>query len=241
MVERNLSNTNIQLKRGEIQMILTPEKLLRIQRTSKELNKVTKKNLSFSETRSLCSNIPVRKASWSLGGLKKLTSSEAIHLILHLPEMNKDWRFAVWMELTCLPKKYQYQGKWEIVHQLLRNYKSMETMVNTLLNNGYSENAIFGIVRDKTLSRLEKINIYDPYRHKVNKPQRKRGYNDHGSRKEDHKWLPWNAYAIEEQVKEDRESELLDLHPNFKLSIWHRIKSSLTHNNNHKEKNLNEE
>lgn len=126
-----------------------------------------------------------------------------------------------------LPKKYQYQGDWELVHQLLRNRDNLERKVNILLEKGYTARTIFGMLHDKNLSRLKKINLYDPYRHKVVKPQRKRGYNDHGSRKEIHKWLPWNAYATTEAPKIDKEGELINVHPNYSTFMWHRICSLL--------------
>ena len=178
--------------------------------------------------------------SWCLGGLKNLSSREAIVLSLQLPYMHRDWAFAIWMELTVLPKKYQYQGDWELVHQLLRNRTNKEVQLNILLENGYTGRKLFGMLNDKALSRLTKINLYDPYRHKVTKPQRKRGYNDHGSRREDHKWLPWNAYAVSETPKVDKEQELIDIHPNLSRTLWERIKSQVSIKTTTKE-NLNEE
>lgn len=215
-------------------MILSQERFLEIQKISKEVSRITKRDLSLSETRSLCSDIPRTKLSWSLGGLKKISSRESIVLILQLHQMHRNWAFAIWMELYHLPKKFQYQGDWELVHQLLRNRTSLERQINTILEYGYSTSALFGMLMDKNLSRLKKINIYDPYRQKVVNPQRKRGYNDHGSRREDHKWLPWNAFSSPDMPKRDSEKELIDITPNFTTSIWHRIKTSLTKNTNHK-------
>lgn len=209
-------------------MILTQSQLLEIKRTTKEVTRVVTRELSFSETRSLCLHIPVSKCSWSLGGLRNLSSREAIVLCLQLPMMHRDWRFAIWMEVFNLPKKYQYEGDWNIVHSLLRNRDSLERMITILLENKFSNRKIFGLLNDKALNRLTKIGLFDPYRHKVKKPQRKRGYNDHGSRKELHKWLPWNAYAVPDQKKIDKENELLDIHPTFTNILWHRIKSQLS-------------
>jgi len=216
-------------------MILNQSQLLEIKKVAKEATRLTMRELSFSETRSLYSHIPVRKASWALGGLKKLSSNEAIVLSLQLPNLHRDWRFAIWIEIINLPKKYQYQGNWNIVHQLLRNRDSLERQITILFSNNFSKRQIFGLLNDKGLSRLSKINIYDPYRHKITLPQRKRGYNDHGSRKEIHKWLPWNAYALPDQPKINKESELIDVHPNFTNYLWNRIKSHLSQNTTTKE------
>lgn len=217
-------------------MILTQSRLLELKKLSKEVTRVAKNDLSFSETRSLCSHIPRGRQSWSVGGLKNLSSREAIVLCLQLNEMHPDWAFAIWMEIFPLPKKYQYEGEWNIVHNLLRNRTSLERKINILLENGYTARKLFGMLHDKSLKRLNKIGLYDPYRHKINRPQRKRGYNDHGSRKEDHKWLPWNAYAVSDAPKKDKETELIDIHPNFKESIWRRIQSSILKNTTTKEK-----
>lgn len=218
-------------------MALTYERLLEIQKITKEFQRVARRNLSLSETRSLCSHIPVSRMSWCLGGLKRLSAKEAIVLCLQLTEMHRDWAFSIWMEIFPLPKKYQYEGDWEIVHQLLRNRTSLERKVNILLERGYTARSIFGMLHDKGLSRLSKIGLYDPYRHKVKRPQRKRGYNDHGSRRESHRWLPWNAYAISEKPKIDREHELMDVTPNFTSYLWHRIKTSLTPTSNNQRRN----
>lgn len=216
-------------------MILTQSRLLELKKLSKEVSKVVTRDLSLSETRSLCLHLPIRKMSWCLGGLKNLSSREAIVLSLQLPYMHRDWAFAIWIELTALPKKYQYQGDWELVHQLLRNRTNKEVQLNLLLENKYTARKLFGMLNDKALSRLKKINLYDPYRHKVTKPQRKRGYNDHGSRREDHKWLPWNAYAVSEVPKVDKENELIDIHPNLSRTLWERIKSQVSRKSTTKE------
>jgi len=212
----------------ELKLGLLPEERILIDRIKKEVTKVLSKRLSFSETRSLQSHIPVRKFSWGIGGLKKLSSREAIVLCLQLTNFHKDWKYAIWFELYQLPKKYQYQGVWNIVHMLLRNRDSLERMIFILLGNGYTAREIFGMLNDKNLHRLKNLNLFDPHRTKVNYPQRKRGYNDHGSRKDSHKWLPWNAYAVPDIPKVDKEKELIQLHPNFHNVIWSRIKSQLS-------------
>lgn len=225
-------------KRGEVEMNLTPNRLMEISKITKEIQRLTMRELSFSETRSLQSHIPVRKFSWGVGGLKKLSSREAIVLCLQLTNFHKDWKYAIWFELFQLPKKYQYQGVWNIVHMLLRNRDSLERMVFILLGNGYTAREIFGMLNDKNLHRLKNINLYDPHRTKVNYPQRKRGYNDHGSRKDSHKWLPWNAYATEDIPKIDKEKELIQLHPFLHNVMWNRIKSHLSTKPTTKEKSI---
>lgn len=225
--ETNFNTTNKKGKKVNM-MNLTQDRLTEVSKYVKEITRITMRELSFSETRSLQSHIPVRQYSWSLGGLKNLSSREAIVLCLQLTNFHKDWKYTVWFELVNLPKKYQYQGEWDLVHKLLRNRDSLERMVWILIGNGYTAREIFGMLNDKNLTRLRKLNLFDPNRHKVNRPQRKRGYNDHGSRKDSHKWLPWNAYAEQEQLKIDKEEELINVFPQFHNYMWHRIKSHLS-------------
>jgi len=196
-------------KEKEVILLNTTENKVfyqRVDKATREFQRLAKKVLSSSETKSLYSNIPPERLSWNLGGLKGLTAREAMGIALYLPLINKEWSTFLRLELEQLAYKYKYQGLWRKTHKLLRLYQLNE-MIYFFIEEIASESELFGNYRKLALQRLKKINLYDPNRTPIVEAQRKRGYNDHGSRREDHKWLPKDIHLGANPIKEDyRES-----------------------------------
>lgn len=165
-----------------------------VEKVTREVRLEIRRRLSCSETMSLCSDIPNKSYGWNIGGIRKgLTSREAISLVLYISEINEDWAILLREEINEMCYLKRYQGMWIKVHKLNKLYR-LEHKVYRLLEEGYSENEIFGNYIKLGYYRLKKINLYDPNRGPIVYPIRKRGYNDHGSRQEDHRWLPKDVF-----------------------------------------------
>lgn len=66
----------------------------------------------------------------------------------------------------------------------------------------------FGNILSKKVN-LNKYLSVSPLRKKVLRPERKRGYHDHGSRVPSHKWVPrsdWSLTALQNEIEEKRKS-----------------------------------
>jgi len=140
--------------------------------------------ISPSETMSLYSDNP--EGELFLGGLKRLTSREALALVLCFDKEDPVWWYLREKILDdCY--RYKYKGNWRLVQKLL-----MINDDNLLLRRfleDHSSQEIFGnllVLANKRISKMQIHKRYTP----VKLPQRKRGYNDHGSRRDDSKWLP---------------------------------------------------
>lgn len=166
-----------------------------IDRTKKQILRKVTERISFSETRSLYSHLPIGKLSWRIGGLKNLSAKEALGLALIVPFIPSEFKFLLRVELQDLAYHKRYEGDW-IVVQKLSEAESVDLVLwKFLILEERNPREIFGNLLPQALERLSRIELYDPnYHRRINKPQRKRGYNDHGSRKDSHKWLPKDVH-----------------------------------------------
>lgn len=207
-------------KRGEtVRPLQGREFQIRVEKVTTEIRRATKKNLSCSETRSLCSDIPAKSYRWNLGGLKGLSAREAIALLLYSNQIHNSYDTLIRIELERLCQYKKYQGLWMLVHKLLKLYY-LDERVHVLLESHVSENEIFGNYLGAGLERLKKINLYDPLRGSIKKPQRKRGYNDHGSRREDSKWRETNYWSGPNPPKPDHSKLYQTKRKHFLNFLW---------------------
>lgn len=147
--------------------------------------------LEDPETQALYSILPERLCrEVRFSGLKNLTAREALGLTLILLTKPTPLGFLVLDEIGQLCRKNKYQGTWMDVHHILKvNFPDL--VLYTLLERGYSFRDVFGNILK--LGRVALCNVKilsQEIRLPVKKPQRKRGYDDHGSRRPEDKWLP---------------------------------------------------
>lgn len=161
-----------------------------VEKVTRELRLETKRRLSCSETMSLYSDIPERYLGQDLGGIRKnLKAREALSLVLLISEINPSYENLIRIEISEICYLKQYQGLWLKVQRLCE-LKELDHKVYFLLEKGFSPNEIFGNMIKPGVERLKKIKFFNPNRGIITYPIRKRGYKDHGSRRESHLWLP---------------------------------------------------
>lgn len=101
---------------------------------------------------------------------------------------------------------YRLEGKWSIVQEILERTTNLSVyQVWSIILRNLSPQDWFGNfvpLMTKAIRSLRYRCIYSSVvsdTRKVNKPQRKRGYNDKGTQRPSHKWLP---KFLEVEVKE---------------------------------------
>lgn len=99
-----------------------------------------------------------------------------------------------------------YEGTWGFLASLLESPGSKEEVAKLLLTR-YSTNAIFGTIVPKAVKMRNRLAYVDIKNRQGPKPipkQRKRGYDDKGSRRPDVKWLPSTYPELEGPPRADR-------------------------------------
>jgi hypothetical protein len=189
-----------------------------VRNSSKEFLKELER-ISFSETMSLYSHIPHDGNDFVITGLKNLSSREAIGLVLAVDEFHPEWASLIRIELENLCYLKRYQGLWRTTHRLLKLYR-LDQKIFILFEMGFSQRTLFGNILKLAKVRIKKIGIYKTMKTKVVYPQRKRGYNDHGSRKEDSKWLPKDIHLGANPVREDYRTRYKNKKKSFFNFLW---------------------
>lgn len=181
----------------------SPRSSSKLEEVQGEILRNTKKRISSSETMSLYSDIP--EWEFYVGGLKGLSSREAIGLILCFPRDH--WLYwEVQEEIIQQARKYKYQGDWYIVQKLIEiQYYSLQ--LNIILEI-FNTNQIFGNFITLGSNRINRIKVQKRLNPKIKYPQRKRGYNDHGSRKDDSLWLPKDVHIGPNPERPDRTEKI---------------------------------
>lgn len=89
---------------------------------------------------------------------------------------------------------------------------SKEKMITYLYETKrYTGNEIFGNILKKDILELSKILKIKRTNRKIVRPQRRRGYNDHGSMRFPETWLPDSDYTLtEQQLKKEKRLYLLN-------------------------------
>lgn len=201
------------MKKKNIQLVIEPEggesemnsnftqsKFIRVNKIADNINEIVQRRISPSETMSLYPDLSDH-ISRKMGGLKEITATESIALILTFPR-NSILYSTLLLELSERALKYQYQGKWIFVQKLCE-LRFLDLQLYKLLEIGITEETIFGNLIKLGLNRLKRI-TYFRILYQPKYPKRKRGYNDHGSRREDSRWLPRDVHLGPNPPKRDR-------------------------------------
>jgi hypothetical protein len=120
----------------------------------------------------------------------KISSREAISLALIVNQLDPLLKFSLILEIEKLCFNHQYEGKWLICNTIIQLSEDEEKLFYFLEIEKYSERELFGNYLGQIENSLKKVILRDRRKQKVTKPQRKRGYNDHGSMRPSHRWLP---------------------------------------------------
>lgn len=160
------------------------------------------------------------------------TSREAISVLLALVLIRPGWSSYYFIESVAenihnMARKYMFEGKWKVVGELLSQqdfFSAGEYGFLRILEKYYSEQDFFGNVLPQTYRMIDTwfrtSSDYRPYRKPsdekllLSKPRRRvrrRGYNDKGSRRPSHKWLPGKDLFLEEQ--EEQRQKFLSQYP----------------------------
>jgi len=110
------------------------------------------------------------------------------------------WNHGYWRDLA-LEKIFQrarnanFQGNWMLVKEYLQDIQNTEEKAFLFLRKHFHPRDIFGnlVPLMKRLSRCIRVGTPAPPR--VRKPQRKRGYDDKGTLRLSHKWLPEQVHS----------------------------------------------
>lgn len=172
----------------------------------------------IAEETSLCSDNPMEL--WCSGEF--LTdANRALAVLAVLPLVcpstrNYSCLHSLREHIAKMVDNYRHEGKWEIVGRILSTttslqvYDSWMIIMENMTPNEWFGNFVPLLVQALKSLRWRKVYQFvteDP--RPVRKPQRKRGYNDKGSQRPPHKWLPRNAYVRKDileptKVKEPR-------------------------------------
>jgi len=96
-----------------------------------------------------------------------------------------------------------------LLRQML--YSKAECLIFLLETSLWHSRDFFGNIVPMILSQLRKLSWKRTFLKRVKKPQRKRGYNDHGSKAPSHRWLPKFDWSLTEAQNEKEKMELTQL------------------------------
>lgn len=133
--------------------------------------------------------------SWKIpycqGALDYLAAYLATYFII--PEDCDYLRFLLLEKIFYLGNRNNWEGRWEVFKTLesLNDLTyNLPDVLESLVENHFSEDDIFGNIVPRVVKYVQNMKLVKQRPKKVRYPQRKRGYSDKGSRREDHKWLP---------------------------------------------------
>lgn len=171
----------------------------------------------FSHETSLCSDNPMELF---VSAEFLVTAKDALATLAVLPLATPSTRNFAFMEkirnhISLMASKYRYEGDWRLVGEILTNtdslsvYQTWKVILGNMTSHDFFGNFVPRMVAAMKAMRLRRryTSVVEDTR-PVKYPQRVSGYNDKGSRRPDHKWMPREAYAREElhqmPVKEPR-------------------------------------
>lgn len=120
----------------------------------------------------------------------------------------KDERMRLYLRLELERISY-FTENWVII--LLLNSK-VEMKLFLLNSDLWSSRSFFGnLMTQKRMTKISKIVRFKRRGRVPKKPQRKRGYDDKGSKREDHQWKAssdWSLTELQNTIEQERESRV---------------------------------
>ena len=141
--------------------------------------------------------------------LKMSPSNSAYEAILDIVAMEfvlpgTRWRYPTYEQrerYARLVRQHRREGHWKIVEVLIQQPQGYYYYVD-VLNKNFSPEDIFGNIIPALRRKIASVRCESRKarelrlsRRPVKKPVRRRGYNDKGSLRPSHTWLPDNAYS----------------------------------------------
>lgn len=108
--------------------------------------------------------------------------------------------------LGRMVQNYNFQGDWKIVGEILQTTDSTEVYSTwNIIFKKFNEHDWFGNFVPRLIRALKALRIRTKYQsvvddtRPVRKPMRRRGYNDKGSKRSSHQWLPREYPELEKE------------------------------------------
>lgn len=144
-------------------------------------------------------HIPTRNAREALAGL--------LIMVTLLPERAGEPKMFYTDHIARMCYNYNYEGQWTLVQEILEQRTMTPYSIFTTLTENMSREDIYGnlvplILRLTKLVKLVKVS-YDKTR-RVKRTQRKRGYDDKGTLRLSHQWLPSEVHLGPNPIRTDR-------------------------------------
>lgn len=147
---------------------------------------------------SLQSDIPTEV---SLSGEVLRNSYDALSVLLVLPFLGGSRNYfqiqRIRDTLGKMAHNYSYQGNWNVVGEILEQTDSLDIRSTwIIIFKNINENDWYGNYVPRILRAIKGLKVTKVYSfvsedtRPVKQPQRKRGYNDKGSQRLSHQWLP---------------------------------------------------
>lgn len=127
--------------------------------------------------------------------LKDLKFDDFIRLSLLSWYLPVEVRFVLQMDLREKLRYYSLEDRTILELFLTNKAIVLEFLQSTQL---WHSRDFFGNILNKK-NKLDRFFKLSPLRRKIKRPQRKRGYHDHGSRVPDHKWKPREDYYLNKE------------------------------------------
>jgi hypothetical protein len=146
--------------------------------------------------------------SFKIGGLKKMTSTEALGLLFVVAFKPSPVNDLIVLGIEDLCFKQNYRGSWREISKLLRFYKKPEFLLYLYLER-HSTRSLFGNLLQEGLNKAGQLKFYYPSKMKPPKfPKRKRGYNDKGNARDNFDWRKIQTVSGANPVKEDQRGRI---------------------------------
>lgn len=178
---------------------------------------------SISELNSLrsSSQSDIPHEVWISGeSLKNSSDALAVLGILPLVYDSRSYFqiFQLREHISRMASNYRYQGDWYLVGEILSKTTSEEVYSTwTILFDNFNEHDWFGNFVPKLLQAVKSVQYRRSYTgvtedpRPVKRTQRKRGYDDKGSQRLSHLWLPSEYPSIEQKKLQKRIKEPIPL------------------------------
>lgn len=201
---------NIQLSRSSVLAMDLGNDLI------KERHRVTR----IAEETSPCSDLPLEAKVPVNNALEAIAVIYAVSFVI--PERDGYYKMTIFDKIAKMAMNHNYEGRWEIVQQLLET-TNLPYNVGQKLFEHFSPSDIYGNLNRLIKRKATEITLTKPRTRttRVKYPKRKRGYDDKGSLRPLHRWLPSQVHLGPNPEREDRTDR--SFKPRNK-SYWFKVK-----------------
>lgn len=175
--------------------------------TMMEIYQVSKSE-KIAEYTSSCPDLPIKFHCPVSDAREALAALFAMVTIL--AERDGEYKIFFTDHLAKMAYNYKYEGHWRTVQEILELSTMMPYQITEVLLRKMSPEDYFGnfvpLVKRVT-KRIRFVKVYQNNRNRVKRTQRKRGYDDKGTLRLSHQWLPSDVHLGCNPSREDRRSK----------------------------------